>query len=168
MDTQEISFTKLSTLRGKYLLREIRDGFDVIEKDGITIYKRPSEGFEYVNFSMKCEIVAAPEYGKYGVGQHVFVHHMVKGDAWSENWSTEELLATVEENILFAGESPLDCKEKDVVVFKYFKKPEEKTDSGIVKQIGFTDDSRGEVVGGALKAGDIITYRENKELEIFY
>lgn len=168
MNTEEISFTNLSTLRGKYLLKELRDGFDVIEKNGVTIYKRPSEGFELANFSMKCEIIACPEDGKYGKGQHVFVHHFVKNDVWSSNFSTDEVLATVEENILFAGESPEDCNEKDVVVFKYLKKKEDATDSGIVTQLGFTDEYKGEVVSGALNKGDIITYRTNKELEIFW
>lgn len=168
MKEATLDYKKLFTLKGKYLLKELRDGFDTIERNGITIYKRPSEGFEFVNFSMKCEIVAAPENGKYGRGQKVFVHHLVKDDKWSANFSTKEVLATVEDNILFAGNSPEDCKDKDVVVFKYLKKKEEATDSGIVTQVGFTDEKKGVVVAGGLPKGTIITYRENKELEIFY
>jgi co-chaperonin GroES (HSP10) len=113
-------------------------------------------------------VVAAPEKGKYGRGESVFVHHLVKDDAWSENFSTKEVLATVEENILFSGTSPEDCADRDVVVFKYLKKKEEKSESGIYTQVSYTDEYKGEVVAGGLPKGSIITYRENKELEIWH
>ena len=167
MENKQINLSNLSTLRGKYLLREIREGFDVFMKGGIRVYKQKSEGFEYTDFSMKCEILVAPENGKYKKGQNVFVHHQVSDDKWSNEFSNDEILATREENILFAGESPEDCDEKDVVVFKYRKKVE-KVENGIVSQVGFYNDSEGIVVSGGLKRGDVITYRINKELEIFW
>lgn len=158
---------KLSTLRGKYLLREKRDFFDAVKRGDLELDLTVKTGFVYSDFSNCCEVVAAPTDGKYRVGETVWVHHFVFDDRVRDDQFGEPLYATREENIFFAGESPLECDDEDFVVFQYLK-TKEKEINGIVAQIATEDDRRGRVVAGALPKDAVITYRLNKELEFFH
>ena len=154
---------KLSTLSGKYLLKELRTGFDSIEVSGLNFEIRTREGFSYNDFSQKCEVMYAPKDGKYTPGTIVWVHHFVMDDVFD---GPEKLYATREENIFFEGENPEDCSREGIVVFQYLRQSEEKN-GDVITQAEMDDDFKGVVVGGCLPKGSVINYSLNKEMEIW-
>jgi hypothetical protein len=161
-------YADFSTLNRKYLVRELKEGFETIERNGLKLHTAKKTGFEdTANFSNRCEVVVAPEGGKYKRGENVFVHHGIATDRFRNDWFGEVLYATREENIWFKGEKPEDLVDDELIIFKYLKKDIEEH-NGIVTQVSSVDELRGEVVSGALPKGVEITYRINKEMEFFF
>lgn len=161
-------YQDFSTLNAKYLLREIKEGFETIKHGDLELVTAKKTGFEdYANFSNHCEVVVAPQDGKYKRGQRVFVHHGIATDRFKNDWFGEVLYATVENNIWFVGDKPEDMVDDELIIFKYLKNDIEE-ENGIVTQVSSVDESKGETISGALPKGLTITYRKNKEMEFFF
>lgn len=161
---------KFSTINSKYLLTELRDGFDYVKDDGFEIRIRTREGFKYNDFSQRCKVIAAPEDGMYKVGDIVWVHHFVMDDVYDGTFDgiTDGLIyATREENILFKGSSPEDCVRDGITVFKYLKQEQELSD-GVITKVKKDDDFSGIVVAGDIPKGTVIKYKLNMELELWH
>jgi hypothetical protein len=158
---------KFSTLRGVYLLKEDRSGFDTIKlTDDVTLFMRPREGFASTNFSNCCRIVHSPENGKYSVGERVWVHHFIVDQRFKRNNKFGEEIYAREEQIFFSAEDITNFKDPDVCVFQYLSTGEHASNGVIIP--ASTDDNKGRVVTGCFPGGSVIEFVPNKEYEIFF
>jgi hypothetical protein len=173
MDKNEI----VNTLGKTYIVRELKEGFDdfSLGETDVKIQMRPRQGVgKFTNFSNRCEILVAPENGKYKVGQSVFVPNAVVDNKISPKIA-ESLGVNIkylsgslylgEHNILFEGEDITKIEGDEWSVFQ-IKKQSEVVENGITI-IDPEDDTIGYVICGALNKGDKITWVSSKRIEIW-
>lgn len=157
----------LTTIGETYFLKELRDGFDTIERDELKIQMSKRTGNEYTNFSNKCVVMYAPKKGKYKQGDVVWVHHYVVDQKQGDYMYARE------DQIWFKGDSLLNVNNEKIVVFKYKLHEETTTASGLILISYDTDGMekygfKGEVVsGGGLKKGDTFYFIKNTEYELW-
>lgn len=158
----------LTPINGAYLLKENREGFDVVERGDLKLQIAARTGNNYTNFSNKCDIVVAPKGGKYKVGDTVWVHHFVSDQKYNDG-----LLYANENQFWFKGDKLSEIEDDNIVIFQPDLHDESTTASGLILISYDTKNSekfgeRGKVVsGGGLKKGSQIYYHKNRELEVW-
>lgn len=167
---QEI-YKNFQTLNGAYLLRETKEGFDEFKlgETEVDIKMMPRTGVkDFANFSKHCIVKYRPENGKYQVGQHVWVPHLIaknQVDASAFLEDGKNLLYCGEHNILFEGEDITKIDTDEWVVFR-IQKQHEVEENGITVIVP-EDDEIGYVVCGALEESTKITWVTSKRVEFW-
>lgn len=160
--------TDVKTIRGNYLMREIKEGFDhfSLGDTSIEIKMMPRTGVgRYTNFSKRCEVLAAPEEGKYKVGASVWVPHLIKdtlfdGGRIHSDLRGVEVMYCNEQNILFECDNLLDLKSDEWIITKV--KPEEKREVNGITVIDDFDDLEAYCLAGAMSDNELITWWEQQ------
>lgn len=159
---------KLTTINKAYILKELRDGFDEVQRGSLKLKMASRTGNKYTNFTNRCEIVKTFKNSKYKVGDVVWVHYLV-----SDQLAYDDYLFAGERQIWFKAENIKDVQDEDIVVFKYDLHEETTRPSGIVL-ISYDEGNsdkyglRGKVVGGGgLEKGSQIYFNKDRENEVW-